>query len=77
MYKAEIWRGTELLGGCSCDLDNLGFPYAIAPDIAVPDGLYLVRYGDLAVPVRLEAGQWQRVRRRGRRGDTQRPAREQ
>ena len=69
MYKAEIWRGSELVALCACDLDAL--PYGIAPDIHLPDGPYVIRYGTLVVPVRFEAGVWRRVRQRSRRGDSQ------
>ncbi len=72
MYRAEVWRGSELVTHCSCDFEHAGLPSGISVDILLPDGIYvIICQGNAAARVRLDHGQWRPAPRRRRqlRGD--------
>ena len=59
-YRAEIWRGSEFVSLCSCDMDASGIPYKVCAHCLLPDGPYEIRFGDKTVPMRFRYGMWQR-----------------
>jgi|KBSMisStandDraft_5_1062788.scaffolds.fasta_scaffold2785065_1 hypothetical protein len=75
-HRLEVWRGTEFLGLCSCDLDGANSPYNIIADFQLADGTYEVRYGETIIPMRVRYGEWRRRAKRelrGRRGSVPLP----